>query len=113
MSLSISEKLVVEVVGHTAKVTINNPGANTWDTESLPALKDLVQKLNADPEIYALVITGEGEKFSSAGADLNLFDLDALGLGTLQVHHDLPSGGSRILQSASGYNEVAGYATIR
>ena len=36
-------------------------------------------------------------------ADLNLFDLDRLGLGTLQVHHDLPAGGSRILQSAQGY----------
>ena len=73
MSLSNSEKLVVEVVGHTAKITVDNPGANTWDTESLPALKDLVAKLNADPEIYALVITGAGDKFFSAGADLNLF----------------------------------------
>lgn len=36
-------------------------------------------------------------------ADLNLFDLDKLGLGTLQVHHDLPAGGSRILQDATGY----------
>ncbi len=73
MSLSISEKLKVEVHGHTAKITIDNPAANTWDTESLPALKDLVEKLNADREIYALVLTGAGEKFFSAGADLNLF----------------------------------------
>jgi N-acyl-D-aspartate/D-glutamate deacylase len=36
-------------------------------------------------------------------ADLNLFNLDQLALGPLQVHHDLPAGGSRILQSASGY----------
>ncbi len=36
-------------------------------------------------------------------ADLNLFELDRLGLGALQVHHDLPAGGSRILQSATGY----------
>ena len=61
MSLSISEKLKVEITGHTAQVTIDNPGANTWDTESLPALKDLVQKLNEDRNIYALVITGAGE----------------------------------------------------
>jgi enoyl-CoA hydratase/carnithine racemase len=73
MSLSISEKLKVEMVGHTAKVTIDNPGANTWDTESLPALKDLVEKLNADKNVYALVVTGEGDKFFSAGADLKLF----------------------------------------
>lgn len=73
MSLSTSEKLKVEVIGHTALVTIDNPAANTWDTESLPALKDLVEKLNADKSIFALVITGAGEKFFSAGADLNLF----------------------------------------
>lgn len=73
MSLSTSEKLQVEVRGHTAVVTIDNPGANTFDTESLPALKDLVAKLNADKNIYALVLTGKGEKFFSAGADLKLF----------------------------------------
>ncbi len=73
MSLSISEKLKVELRGHTALVTIDNPGANTWDTESLPALKDLVEKLNNEKSVYALVITGAGEKFFSAGADLKLF----------------------------------------
>jgi enoyl-CoA hydratase/carnithine racemase len=73
VSLSISEKLKVELRGHTALVTIDNPGANTWDKESLPALKDLVEKLNNDKSVYALVITGAGEKFFSAGADLKLF----------------------------------------
>ena len=73
MSLSQSEKLKVELRGHTALVTIDNPGANTWDKESLPALKDLVEKLNDDREVYALVLTGAGDKFFSAGADLKLF----------------------------------------
>ncbi len=73
MSLSKSEKLKVELRGHTALVTIDNPGANTWDKESLPALKDLVEKLNDDREVYALVLTGAGDKFFSAGADLKLF----------------------------------------
>ena len=73
MSLSTSEKLKVELRGHTAVVTVYNPGANTWDTESLPALKELVEKLNAQRDVYALVITGAGEKFFSAGADLKLF----------------------------------------
>jgi N-acyl-D-aspartate/D-glutamate deacylase len=36
-------------------------------------------------------------------ADLNLIDFDNLSLGALGVHRDLPAGGSRILQSASGY----------
>ena len=73
MSYSPTEKLKVEIIGHTALVTIDNPGANTWDKESLPGLKILVENLNADKNIYALVLTGAGEKFFSAGADLNLF----------------------------------------
>lgn len=36
-------------------------------------------------------------------ADINVFDLSRLGLGELEVCHDLPAGGSRILQPASGY----------
>ena len=71
MSLSQSDKVKVEITGHTALVTIDNPAANTWDEESLPALADLVAKLNEDRNIYALVMTGE--KFFSAGADLKLF----------------------------------------
>jgi len=73
MSLSKSEKLKVEIRGHTALVTIDNPAANTWDKESLPALAELVGTLNSDRNIYALVLTGAGEKFFSAGADLKLF----------------------------------------
>jgi enoyl-CoA hydratase/carnithine racemase len=73
MSLSTSQKLKVELRGHTALVTIDNPGANTWDTESLPALKALVETLNDEKSVYALVLTGAGEKFFSAGADLKLF----------------------------------------
>ena len=73
MTTSTSDKLKVEIRGHTALVTIDNPAANTWDTESLPALKDLIEKLNAERSIFALVLTGAGEKFFSAGADLKLF----------------------------------------
>jgi enoyl-CoA hydratase/carnithine racemase len=69
----MSEQLKVERIGHTALITISNPPANTWTEDSLPALKALVAKLDADREVYALVITGDGTKFFSAGADLNVF----------------------------------------
>lgn len=62
-----------ETIGHTAVVTIANPPANTWTAEALRDLTRLVEALNADKNIYSLVITGEGEKFFSAGADLKLF----------------------------------------
>lgn len=65
--------LALEKRGHTAIVTLNNPPAHTWTLESLSALEHLVADLDADRAIYALVITGSGEKFFSAGADLKLF----------------------------------------
>ncbi|GHD27192.1 enoyl-CoA hydratase [Parahalioglobus pacificus] len=73
MSISPSDKLKVEITGHTALITIDNPAANTWDTESLPGLRTVVEALNADRSVFALVLTGAGDKFFSAGADLKLF----------------------------------------
>lgn len=61
------------IKNHVAVVTMNNPPANTWTAASLKALKELVLALNQDKEVYALVLTGSGDKFFSAGADLKLF----------------------------------------
>ena len=65
-----------ETRGHTAFITIDNPPANTWTPESLGELERLVATLDADRSIYAAVITGTGEKFFSAGADLKSFQGD-------------------------------------
>ena len=65
-----------EIRGHTAFVTIDNPPANTWTPESLTALEKLVGELAANRSVYAAVITGAGEKFFSAGADLKRFQGD-------------------------------------
>ncbi|MDB2386964.1 enoyl-CoA hydratase [Shewanella sp.] len=65
--------LIERIVGHTAVISINNPPANTWTAQSLQALTHKVLALNQNQDIYALVITGEGETFFSAGADLTLF----------------------------------------
>ena len=65
--------LELEKRGHVAIVTLNNPPAHTWTQESLSALTRLVDDLEHDPEIYSLIVTGSGEKFFSAGADLKLF----------------------------------------
>lgn len=65
--------LRLEKRGHTAVVTLDNPPAHTWTEQSLSALQQLVADLNADLDVYALVITGDGPKFFSAGADLKLF----------------------------------------
>ncbi|MCP3099431.1 enoyl-CoA hydratase [Myxococcus sp. K15C18031901] len=67
------EGLQWERRGHVALVTLAHPPANTWTGESLAALADLVRTLDDDRDVYALVLTGQGEKFFSAGADLKTF----------------------------------------
>jgi len=59
--------------GPVALVTLNNPSANTFTAAGLTQLYALIGNLNRDPQIRAAVITGHGEKFFSAGADLKEF----------------------------------------
>ena len=69
----MSNLIQLEKRDHVAIITISNPPANTWTLASLGELKVIVEGLNNDSDIYALVITGQGEKFFSAGADLKTF----------------------------------------
>lgn len=69
--------------------------------ERLP-IEWLVRKqTQTNAELYGLHDRGALEV--GKRADLNLIDFDRLSLGALEVHRDLPAGGSRILQPASGY----------
>jgi len=61
-----------KIDGHAAVVTLNNPSANTFTAEGLLELTALVGELNRDLNVYAVVVTGRGEKFFSAGADLKV-----------------------------------------
>jgi len=79
--------IIERIEGHTAILTMSNPPANTWTAESLQALKHKVLELNENRDIYALVITGEGEKFFSAGADLKLFADGDKGVAVSMAKH--------------------------
>lgn len=64
---------VAESGGAVLQITINNPPANTWTIESLNGLQSVVEQVNKNDAIVAIVVHGEGEKFFSAGADLKQF----------------------------------------
>jgi len=55
---------------------LNNPPAHTFTKRSLNYISSQIERLNADTDNRALIITGQGNKFFSAGADLNQFDHD-------------------------------------
>ena len=63
----------LQLQGSTALVTLNRPPANAFSLEGLQQLRQTVLDLNANAAVRALVITGNGPKFFSAGADLNTF----------------------------------------
>ena len=63
--------VLLEKKGHIAVATINRPKAlNALNSEVLEDLNELVDLVNADEDIYALVLTGAGEKAFVAGADI-------------------------------------------
>jgi enoyl-CoA hydratase/carnithine racemase len=59
--------------GALALLTLKRPSANTFTADGLRQLQALVGQLDAMPHVRALVISGDGPKFFSAGADLNTF----------------------------------------
>ena len=99
---SSTEKLIVEARGHTLLITINNPPANTWDARSLEGLAKIVEACNAEKNVYALVITGSGEKFFSAGADLNLFSS-----GDKKVAQSLADGFGHAFETLANFRGVS------
>ena len=61
------------IADSVAQIVLNNPSANTFTGEGLVELLNTIGKLNGDKQVRAVVVTGAGEKFFSAGADLQQF----------------------------------------
>jgi enoyl-CoA hydratase/carnithine racemase len=59
--------------GAVAVVTLTRPPANAFTVDGLRQLQQVIEAFNAQLQVRALVITGSGPKFFSAGADLNAF----------------------------------------
>ncbi|HEY5386163.1 MAG TPA: amidohydrolase family protein [Acidimicrobiales bacterium] len=78
--------------------------------ERLP-LEYVVRKQTLDTaRLYGM--TDRGTVEPGALADLNLIDYDALTLGAPYVTNDLPAGGRRLLQKASGYVATVKCGTV-
>ncbi len=65
------ETILIAKEGHVATITINRPKAlNALSTQVLTELNAALDEVAADQDVYALVITGAGEKSFVAGADI-------------------------------------------
>lgn len=55
-----------------AFLTLNDPPANTYTYEMMQALDSAILKARMDEGVQVIVMTGHGEKFFSAGANINM-----------------------------------------
>ena len=63
--------VIFEKEGHLAVVTINRPKAlNALNSETLKDLDTVLDDLEKDSNVYAVILTGAGEKSFVAGADI-------------------------------------------
>ena len=66
------ENVILEKEGHLAVVTINRPKAlNALNSQTLKDLDVVLEDLEKDNDIYAVILTGAGEKSFVAGADIS------------------------------------------
>lgn len=66
------ENVILEKEGHLAIVTINRPKAlNALNSATLRDLDTVLKDLENDTDVYAVILTGAGEKSFVAGADIS------------------------------------------
>ncbi len=70
----MSEKVLVnyEVKDHIAILTLQDPPANTYTHEMMVQLDSAILKARFDESVNAIVLTGLGEKFFCAGANIDM-----------------------------------------
>src|SRR5437879_9309348 len=60
-----------------AIIELNNPPANAYTLDSLKQLDEAIVKARFDENVHVLVLSGAGEKFFSAGADINMLSKES------------------------------------
>jgi enoyl-CoA hydratase len=74
MATTIAEKTLIryDKQGPIAIVTLDDPPANTYTHEMMRQLDDAILKARFDKEVQVIVLTGSGEKFFCAGANIGM-----------------------------------------
>jgi enoyl-CoA hydratase/carnithine racemase len=74
MSKNAECRVLCEVTGSVARVTLNRPAKlNALDYETVDTLSALLDAFEADRHVGVVVLTGAGDKAFSAGADIAQF----------------------------------------
>lgn len=104
------ETLLVERRDRVAFVTINRPDKlNALNAQAKAELKEVFHRLQADPDVDVIVLTGAGEKAFVAGTDIKeLKDLDeasgrAFASGGQAVFNLIENCGKPVIAAVNGY----------
>jgi enoyl-CoA hydratase len=65
-------KLNYQTAGGIAVITLNDPPANTYSYEMMQQLDRAILDARMDESVQVIVITGQGDKFFCAGADIQM-----------------------------------------
>jgi len=69
--MSTESRILMEKSDHVALVTIDHPPVNALNLETAQQFEAVVNQLEADDEVRAVILTGAGEKSFSAGFDVS------------------------------------------
>src|SRR5579863_3925528 len=60
--------------GHVGLIEIDDPPANTYTHEMMRQLDEAILDARFDQDVEVIVLTGKGEKFFSAGANIGMLN---------------------------------------
>src|SRR5437016_4491718 len=69
---TIAELVEYSAEGGIATLTLNDPPANTYSYEMMRQLDAAILQARFDDAVHVILITGKGEKFFCAGADIRM-----------------------------------------
>ncbi len=72
VSSEVKELVQYRVESGVAVITLSDPPANTYSYEMNRQLDDAILRARMDNDVYVIVLTGAGEKFFCAGANIQM-----------------------------------------
>jgi enoyl-CoA hydratase len=69
-----TDLILCDVSDGIATITLNNPPLNVITLEMTPALGEVLDELERDEHVRAILVTGAGERAFCAGSDIGEFD---------------------------------------
>jgi enoyl-CoA hydratase len=93
-----TDKVQIELIGKGAVLTLNNPPANALSPEVREEFLFHLKEFSRNEAVWTLIITGAGDKFFAAGADIP---------GLLKL--DRESGLKRVQGARTFYSGVANF----